>query len=309
MLIVGEVQTGMLHHSTAVSPDVASRLLTFVEGMAVRRSDRPIAYAVSPDTVTGVDCDLPSTTGAKARGVGTVISRVSVTGGRVIQGSAFVGVRPGDARRRLPWSYYLARPGIVELLGKAEMRHLSDGFLTVDPANSGLLDLTGIGGRAMDEVQASPLLDHRPELKSARTRLRWSFETVLDTVSIGLTVHADRLRTVRLRLPREDASAVAGLCEDLALHDWLLTTLLNQVASARVGAARRAEVVERLRPAVDHLLHLWMPAVRVDTKLVDLWAALDRQPGGLTRQWQTTVDRIRDQLALAAVEICNRVQE
>jgi len=306
MLIMGEVHTGMLHNSTAVSPDAASRLLALVEGAPVRRVDRPVACAISPDTVTGVDCELPGTTGAKARGVGTIISRVVVTGGRVVQGSAFVEIRPGVAGRRLPWFHYLARPGVVELLSKAETEHLAAGFLGADPTRPELLDLGGIGGRAMDGVQTSSALDHRPVLKSSRTCLRWTVETVTKARSISLTIHGDRLRTVRLRVPQLEVSAAAGLCEDLALHDWLLTTLLTQVAWARVGSGPRSEVVERLRPAIENLFHLWMPAARVDTQLTDLWAALDSQPGGLTRQWQTTVDRIRDQVALAVAEVAHR---
>ncbi|HET8660482.1 MAG TPA: SCO2521 family protein [Micromonosporaceae bacterium] len=303
VLIIGEVRTGMLHHSTAVSPDAASRLLAFVESAPVCRVDRPIAYAISPDVVTGVDCDLPCTTGAKARGVGTIISRVVVTGGRVIQGSAFAEIRPGVAGRRLPWFHYLARPGVVELLSRVETEHLAAGFLSADPARPELLDLGGIGGRAMDGVQASPALDHRPVLKSSRTCLRWTVETSTKARSISLAIHGDWLRTVRLRVPQLGVSAVAGLCEDLALHDWLLTTLLTQVAWARVGTGPRSDVVRRLQPAIDSLFHLWMPAARVDPQLTDLWAALDRQPGGLTHQWRATVDRVRDQLALATVDV------
>jgi hypothetical protein len=59
-------------------------------------------------------------------------------------------------------------------------------------------------------------------------------------------------------------------------------------------------VVQRLRPAVEHLLHLWMPAARGDEAGAALWAGLERRPG-LARQWDALVHRVRDQLALGAI--------
>src|SRR5690242_11003593 len=103
MIAIGEVQTGLLQHSAAVSSDFASRLLATGRGTRVRRAERPIAYAVSPDLITGVDCDLGGPFGPKVRGVGTTLSRVAITGGHVVQGSAYARVGRGDAGRRLPW--------------------------------------------------------------------------------------------------------------------------------------------------------------------------------------------------------------
>ncbi|HET6213568.1 MAG TPA: SCO2521 family protein [Micromonosporaceae bacterium] len=319
---MGEVHTGLLQHSAAVSADFALRLLTPVPGVRARRVDRPIAYAVSPDTVTGVDCELPSA-GAKVRGVGSIVSRVAITGGHVVQGSAFVRVRRGVAGRRLPWSHYMAAPGIVETMAKVDSDQLAAGFLA--PAKPlDVLDIGAIGARAMDMVQSSPMLDHNILLKSSRTRLRWAIETLgagaepagavtgsspqAPPLSVTFTVRGDGIRTVLLRAGQIDPSAVAALCEDLALHDWLLTTLLAHVGQARIGTAPRSAVVKRLQPTIDYLLHLWMPAARVDAALADLWLCLDRQPG-LTRQWQATVDRVRDQLALATVEVLTHARD
>jgi hypothetical protein len=64
-------------------------------------------------------------------------------------------------------------------------------------------------------------------------------------------------------------------------------------------------VIGRLAPAVDYLLHLWMPAARVDAALAPFWHGIEQRPG-LTRQWQTNVDRVRDQLALAVIESSGR---
>ena len=108
---------------------------------------------------------------------------------------------------------------------------------------------------------------------------------------------------MELRLPEDiPAAAAAGLCEDLALHDWLLTTVVRMLDSSRLGAADGPSAVLALRPAVDHLLHLWMPRAHVDRTLGHLWDVLEREPG-FTRQWQTLVQRIRDQLAVQAIPL------
>jgi hypothetical protein len=306
-LAMGEVQTGLLQHSGAVPADLAARILA-PYGMRARRAERPIAFVASPDTVTGVDCELPSAAGGRIRGVGTVLSRASVTGGQVVQGSAFVQVRPAELGRRLPWSHYLSRPGVVEVLGRTSQDNVASGFLSADPGRAGVLNLGAIGQRAMDAVQASSLLDHFPAMKARRTRLRWAVDTTAPARSITFTIHTELFRTIHLRAGHADAAAVAALCEDLALHDWLLTTLMSYIDRARIGSAPRSAVVAWLQPTIDHLLHLWMPAARVDPTLADLWQSLDRHPG-LTRQWQATVDRVRDQLALATVEVMNRPRD
>jgi hypothetical protein len=301
VLVIGEVNTGLLQHSAAISTDFACRLLAPAHGMRVRRADRPIAFAVSPEVVTGIDCELSTPSGAKARVVGTTVSRTAITGGHVVQGSAFVRVVRAEATRRQPWSYYLARPGTIETIGKADSGQLGDGFLA-DETGGNVLDLRAIGTRAMNAVQDSPLIDHRPALKSSRTRLRWTADLRPDRPrSITFTVHDPLLRTIRLGGVGLEPESVVTLCEDLALHDWLLTTLLSHVSRAAVGTRPRAAVVARLQPIVDFLIHLWMPAARVDPRLTDVWEGLDRRPG-LSRQWQATVDRVRDQVALAMVE-------
>lgn len=59
-------------------------------------------------------------------------------------------------------------------------------------------------------------------------------------------------------------------------------------------------MVRVLRPAVDHLLHLWMPRARVAQDLAPLWDALEERPG-FSRQWHNLVQRVRDQLTLHAI--------
>src|SRR5579859_7659553 len=77
MLTLGEVHTGLLQHATALPQAQVSRMLNLREGETVLRSQRPTAYAVSPDLLTGVDCELPSNSGRHVRGAGTVVSRRS----------------------------------------------------------------------------------------------------------------------------------------------------------------------------------------------------------------------------------------
>jgi hypothetical protein len=300
LVAMGEVNTGLLQHSTAVTSAVATSLLDLVPGVQVRRYERPIAHVRSPEVLTGIDCQLPATAGAKIRAIGTAISRVAITGGHILQGSAYVRVVRGTAERRLAWSHYLAQPGVVETIGRTNDARLAEGFLR--GAQAGQLDLGAIGQRAMDLVQGRTELDHRVVFRSARTRLRWVItSTGTPGQSVTFAVENETVRTVRLTLDGTDLRPPVELCEDLALHDWLLTTLLALIERSRVGSGSRSDVVGRLRPAVDFLLHQWMPGARADQTLAHLWRALDLGPG-LSRQWQVNVDRVRDQLALGIIE-------
>jgi hypothetical protein len=141
-------------------------------------------------------------------------------------------------------------------------------------------------------------------MKSRPTRLRWAALPAADGAGPAIerfTLAEDELRTLRLRVPDStDPAAVAGLCEDLALHDWLLTAVVRVLDGSRLGSVDGPAAVRALRPAVEHLLHLWMPGARVDRSLAPLWDVLEREPG-FTRQWRTLVRRIRDQLALLQV--------
>lgn len=309
MLILGEVHTGLLQHSTSLSPPLCRHILELVHGEPARQFERPIAYTVSPDLLAGVDCFLPTDSGAKVRGVGTVVHRASLTGGHVLQGSAIVHITRGTTGRRLPWPHYLARPGEVETIGKLDPTAVVRGFLAAKPAPRGeaLLGLGAISGRLMDVIQSAPELDRRPPFRMARTRLRWAAVLAPEPQGVAdqpedptqpavFVIEGPQLRTVRLRCQRHQAGAVAQLCEDLARHDWLLTALLELVERSRIGTGS-SHTIDRLRPVVDHLLHLWLPGARVDPSLLDVWEELERRPG-FSRQWHALKDRVRDQLAL-----------
>lgn len=304
MLVVGEVRTGLLQSFAAASqPDVAA-VLRLAPGERVRSSERPVAHAVSPDLVTGVDCQIPAVSGARVRGVGTVTAHAVVVGGRVLQGSVFTQLARGGSDRRLPWSHYLSEPGVVELIGRFDRGDVTKGFLA-DPLPATALDLGALSEQVIRQVQANARLDHVAPFKSRRTRLRW-VARIGGAAAGEFVIVDDTLRTFSLS---SDAplSAIVELCEDLALHDWVLTTVLRIVERSQIGALTGAEVLARLRPAIDHLLHLWMPGARVASVLLPVWESLERRPG-FSLQWQATVSRIRDQLAVHTLETLNMLR-
>jgi hypothetical protein len=306
VLFLGEIHTGLLQNSSALPPDHAEDLLDLAAGERVRRFERPISHAVSADRLTGVDCALPSTDGRETRCVGTVTGHAIVTGGHVAQGSAYTAIVDEPSIRRLAWSHYLARPGILEAIGKLDT---ADVRRATGPGTlrQGVLDLGAISARTLDEVQRSDTLDRRPPMRSRRTRMRWSVTPVAaDRVHASFRVDSDVCRTLELRVPVDKVDVVVELCEDLALHDWLLTTLVGILETSLTGSGTHAQRVERLRPAVDYLLHLWMPAARVDDSVAALWRSLEHRPG-FTRQWEASVSRIRDQIAMATITLLQSV--
>ncbi|MGN9912500.1 SCO2521 family protein [Phytohabitans sp. LJ34] len=296
MLTLGEVHTGFLRNSTSVSPGRSAHVLRLVEGERVRRSARPLPYAVSPDVLRGVDCKLVAASKARHRAIGTVVTRAAITGGHVLQGSAFTRVICSETDRRLSWPHYLTRPGIVEALGKVDSTDLADGFLSeAYPPDS--LDLGAMCTEVMHQVQTSSELDQKAPLRTQRTHLRWAAIDGDDEHLVLFAIEERGLRTLRLRGDSRDTAAIAEVCADIALHDWLLTCLQSLIEGSDIGAVDRAQVVRKFGPAIDHLLHLWMPAARVDR---DVWEALERRPG-MTRQWVASVNRIRDQLAAGTI--------
>ncbi|MFF4757186.1 SCO2521 family protein [Streptomyces sp. NPDC001292] len=314
VLACGEVRTCLLPTRQALDIRAAAQLLGLRVDERVLLSERPNLYARSPDTLTGIDCPLPSANGARVRAVGTVAARAALTEGRVLQTSAYFHLPADGPDQRRPWGYYLVRPGVVEPFGKLPQEAVAQGVL--GGGRHGELDIGLIADGLLTRLLRHPLLDQRPPLRSRPTRLRWVALPAApgDGPSIErFTLVEDELRTVRLRIPEGTRTAeIAGLCDDLALHDWLLTTVVRMLDGISLGAAPpsarnragagedRPAVVRALRPAVDHLLHLWMPRARVAKDLAPLWEALEERPG-FSRQWQAMVQRIRDQLTLHAI--------
>ena len=153
MLTVGEVHTGLLQNWASLTQLLSTQVLVLVPGARVRRSERPIAHVVSPDLLTGIDCRLATSSGARVRGIGTAVSRATITGGRILQGCAYAQITKSGADRRLSWSHYLSRPGVVETLGKTD-RARPRWWLSHGQAGTAVsLDLGAISGRVMDMVQ------------------------------------------------------------------------------------------------------------------------------------------------------------
>ncbi|MEV6170359.1 SCO2521 family protein [Streptomyces sp. NPDC051954] len=307
VLACGEVRTCLLPSFHALDGRAAAQLLRLRADEHVRVSERPNLYALSPEVLTGVDCRLPTANGAKVRAVGTVVSRAALTEGRLLQAGAYFSAPATGPDTRRPWGHYLVRPGLVEPFGKLPEQATLEGVLR--GAGRGELDLGAIAEDLLARLVRHPLLDNKAPFKSRRTHLRWVARRAADGEGASLrrfTLAEDGLRTMELRLPETvPAATAAGLCEDLALHDWLLTTVVHMLENSRLGAADGPAAVLALRPAVDHLLHLWMPSAHVDPSLGHLWEVLEREPG-FSRQWQNLVQRIRDQLAVQAIPLLHQ---
>jgi hypothetical protein len=295
MIFVGEVHTSLLRHSTAVDTSTAVSLLELKAGSPVRYGERPVRYAVSPDVLTGLDCRLAST--QDVRGVGTAATRAILVGGQVLQCSSSVRIVASAEGRRLPWSHYLSRPGFIETVNKADQTRLLDGFLSASAAPS-TMDLGALNHHAHNRIQANGELDKRVAFRVPPVRLRWAAVQAQPT-SLSFTVGRDGFRSFTLRLPDLETAGVTALCEDIALHDWLLSSVQRLLETSRIGGAHLGDVVKRLTPAVNFLLHLWMPGARLDDEMRTAWKSLEER-SGFTRQWRASIDRVRDQLFLAA---------
>jgi len=306
-LTIGEVHTGLLLTSTAVSAETATALLAILPGGSVRTRQRPVRYAWSPEVLTGVDCLAPVADRREVRVVGTPATQVSLTDGHIVQARTHATLRYEPVGHRRPWAHYLAQPGVLEVLGTASEEKLATGFLRGSTSMTAL-DLGAVNLRTLSAIQRNAQLDHNPPFHSRRTRLRWSAEAAGERQEMVFTLGANGLRTVRLRTDEMDPRALADFCTDLALHDWLLSALLDLVDRA-VGPSRSAiEVIGLLRPGIDHLVHAWMPAAHVSKTLLGIWQDFDAR-SGISTQWQKTVQRIRDQLSVGIIEALQPLAE
>jgi hypothetical protein len=302
MLIAGEVHTGLLRGPEPVTGDEAGRLVDLVLGERVLISRRPIAYVRSPEIPVGVDCVIGAAgAGRQVRGVGTALQRASITGGHVVQGSAATTLVRAEGSARQPWSHYLARPGVIETLNRTRWDEIGAALINTGRPGSAL-DLGAIAGRANDRIQRAVAHGGPAPLRASRTRLRWIARSG-DRPAVRFSLQSDDLRLLELTVAEDPAGLapeLRALVEDVALHDWLLSTLSEMVGKSAIGVVERQPALQRLLPAIDYLLHLWMPGARGNDTSAAVWAALDRRPG-FERHWNTLVNRIRDQLSVGAV--------
>ncbi|UQU64039.1 SCO2521 family protein [Couchioplanes caeruleus] len=300
MVILGEVHTGLLQSHSALETHQAARLLGLLPGHPAAVFERPMPFVQSPPVLTGVDCDLPATSGRPARVIGAVTGLATLTGGHVVQGSVHAEVVATERTHRLPWSHYLARPGRLDAVGRTPGPETVTAFL--DGGDRGTLDLGAIAARIVDRLHQSDSLLRGSSLKAVRTRLRWAatLGQASDPARVEFRVEQGGLRTVLLRAVRLPAADLAAMCADIAVHDWLLTVLTDQVRKSALGVIDRRTAVRRLVPAIDHLLHLWMPAARLTGEALSVWQALEIR-FSFSRQWEILVHRIRDQLSVDSV--------
>jgi hypothetical protein len=306
--VLGEIHTGLLQNATALSPSEVRQLLALIPGHPVQSFERPVQYARSPKVLNGLDCDLMGASGARVHVVGTAASRATITGGHVLQASSSVRLQTNPNGRRRRWPAYLSQPGVVDVSGRAVIEDLELGFIRNARA-AGVVDLGSISGALVDHIQTSnfpTILDRRPPIRIGRTQVRWTAHAG-ETVRIHFSLDSVSLRTIRLTVREEDMPMVAGFCEDVALHDWLLTGLLQIVDKTRAGVNDPRQITNRLRPVLDHLVHLWMPSARQTERIVSLWNSLD-QYTGFSRQWETSASRVRDRFGAAAAALMNPVK-
>jgi hypothetical protein len=312
-LAVGEIRTGLLRNSKAIPRSAVAELLDLMPGEPVRQSERPIAHALSPDVANGVDCQIATGAGGRMRAVGTILTHAVVVGGQVLQTSSYTRIDSSGSQRRLQWSHYTARPGRIETIGRAEPGDLAAGYLA-HGQESGCLDLGAVSERLARRLQSSAVLDGRQPLRFQWTRLRWAVRYGPDDVtakpSAQFEVVDDTVRELIMNIPLPPAEqggavglgAILELCRDLALHDWVLTTLTRQIEYADPGSGDRERTMAQFGPVIDHLLPLWMPGARVAEELAAVWDGFERRPG-FTRQWEAAVNRVRDQLALNTLRL------
>ncbi|MFI0367029.1 SCO2521 family protein [Actinomadura sp. 1N219] len=306
-LSIGEIRTGLLGHSAQLSLEEAVRLLDLVPGEQARYAARPRAYAVSPQRLTGIDCFMPSRSGRRVRGVGTFATRVTLTGGLIVQSCSHTTLVPSSQQYRRAWSHYLASPGVVEYLGRLRLEDAAAGFAQAEHGHLNI-EMGRTAESTIFNVQRSRLLDGRQPLRAPLGRWRWALQPVREDAGPGLyrfTVLPEGTRLIRLSVVWPNVSDLLDLVEDLALHDWLLDFVTRQIERARPGSGDLDRTIRHIGPVIDHLLHHWMPKARVQPGLFGLWDDFDRFQG-LTRQWDLTINRIRDQVALNSLRLALR---
>jgi hypothetical protein len=208
-------------------------------------------------------------------------------------------IERGRTSSRQRWSHYLGLPGVVQTTGRFTEPDVAAGYLDKVVPDS-TLDLGAVSERLISSVQLSPRLDRVVALRTPRTRLRWVAmlgDVAVDGPVAEFTIVDDVVRNFTISSPTQDLADIIGFCENLALHDWILSTLVRIVERSMLGSSAAGALIDRLSPAMDHLIHLWMPGAHVSRALLPVWEGLESR-SGFSRQWNATVTRIRDQMAL-----------
>lgn len=304
LVVLGEIHTCLLPSQHVLDTAASIELLSAVQrGLTVTSRERPMPLVISPNRYEGVDCDLIPLSGKHIHVIGTVASRTVVIGGRVLQGSSQTRVMRSPERQA--WSYYLSRPGTVDAvsrLGNEPAARLADGHLRAHGDEK--LDLTSISQRMSTFARVDPRLDQKMPFRAGTTRLRWAVEVGAEPTQLprfAFHLAGTTLRTVRLTLGTEDVAAAQRFCEDLAVHDWLLTTIGQVADRAGRNDHDTDTLLDQLVPLLDQLVPLWMPGAHTAPGLRRLWTDLESDPG-FTRQWTARVGQLRDRMTTATLK-------
>ena len=172
VLACGEVRTCLLPSFQALDGRAAAQLLRLRADEQVRVSERPNLYALSPETLTGVDCRLPTSNGAKVRAVGTVAARAALTEGRLLQSTAYFSAPAAGPDLRRPWGHYLVRPGVVEPFGRLPEQPTAEGVLR-GPAGSSIATPPAATPASAKATTASGLLAKKPMVPPLAWHAAW----------------------------------------------------------------------------------------------------------------------------------------
>ncbi|MFF3226877.1 SCO2521 family protein [Nocardia suismassiliense] len=305
-VVLGETHTCLLPTAKPLRRSDLEQLLDLMPGHPVHWRERPMSRAVSPDIVTGVDCELAAPGHVAVRAVGTVADHAVVLGGRVLQSSAQAKVVAAERPVRQVWSHYLSRAGELEVLTKVTAEtsgRLVNGLLAGGPPAPGDLDLASIAHRLLRQITMDPHLDQRVPVRSSTTRLRWAARRGdVEQAQVAFRVLNDTDRAAEITVRDADELAAARqFCEDLAAHDWLLTALRATLEKSDLFDPGAPESTALLAPALHHLAHLWAPGAHTPAPLRALWAPLEADPG-FTADRQILVDELRNRVLVGALD-------
>lgn len=306
-VVVGEVMTLLLRSSAPLEPDSARDLLArLVPGSKPERFGHPVDRLMSADLQFGVDCQLSTPRGARPRTIGVAAAHAVLTGGHVLQAAAHARIVHGETQHRRRWSYYASRPGYLEVQHKAAPGDLARGFLSAAPDGT-LLDLAGIAKQVVDQVNnGSEEEAASATLHSSPMTFRWVARVAR---SAGMPV-VEFVRcedgTFQIDAVTDPAYlvALARFCEDVALHNWLLSTM----AATFTDSTKTADGLGELGAALELLGHLWSPGEALDERLASLWTDLEARLY-LSRGWRNQVTRVRDKITLQILKGLQQAQK
>jgi hypothetical protein len=306
-VVVGEVMTVLLGTASALEEDGARALLTrLVPGSQAEPFGYPVERVKSADLSFGVDCHLATPTGARVRTIGVAAAHAVLTGGHVLQAAAHARIVTAENQHRRRWSYYSARPGVVEVQGKAAPEDLARGFLEAD-SDGVLLDLAGVAKQVADQVNEGIEEDLQDAaLHSAPRTFRW-VARVASTAGMPVVEFVrcpDRTFQINAVTNPAYLVSLARFCEDVALHGWLLSTM----AEAFRDATKAPDGLGELGFALEFLGHLWSPGEALDKELAPLWTELESRLY-LSRGWRNQVARVRDKIELLTLQNIMQLQK